>query len=331
MPAFKPQSQTWKSDRAVLLVHGIGDASSQGKAAFPLDELREALGANAANVAVYTLSYDFINDWAKRKTKLSSAVATLGATVMDHYADPLLSELLAEYMGDVLWPILSLDIRRAIRDAFIAQLQQIAIDCGESALARGDDPLDYRINIIAHSLGCFHTYEVLHAIANEPSYRLRPASDLIQLASVVLMASPVQMIRSVAGRIAALLPARGELASLAAGGLSLPAEKLASGKSSSVTRRFVAVSGTQDPVGGHLFGSQQAWAFMDIPGQQTDVVRQALVVPEDGRNLAEELSFRLETGLLGGGSGSISALVQDPHSWSAYVSREAELLAELLA
>ena len=162
---------------------------------------------------------------------------------------------IADYAGDVLWPVLSADLRLAVRDAFIAQLIQIHLDCGVSALERGDDPLDYQISIVAHSLGCFHTYETLWAAAREPTYRLRPASNLFRLQSVWLMASPVQLIRSVASDIRAIVPDIDTLSSVARP-LGIPGETVGA-RHTMCTDHFIAVTGSQDPVGGHILGQQQ--------------------------------------------------------------------------
>ena len=124
--------------------------------------------------------------------------------------------------GDVVWPVLSASHRFAVRDAILAQLNQIQVDRNESAIQRGEDPLDYEISVIAHSLGCFHTYEALSAAASEPSHRLRPATDLFTLKSVFLMASPVQLIQSVAGAIEKFIPSTATLATLS--NLAIPSE-----------------------------------------------------------------------------------------------------------
>ncbi len=323
MSSFKPQSVDWPADRAVLLVHGIGNASA-GAVAFPSGELGEALGADAAKVAVYTLSYDFINDWVVRKQQVAAGIAAAGKVVSREFDNPELADTLAEYVGDILWPVLHQDTRLAIRDAYMAQLQQIVLDCGEAALARGHDPLDYRVSIVAHSLGCYHTYEALHAAVREPEYRLQPGTDLTQLESVTLMASPVQLIRTVAGAIRAFVPAPEQLATLDPAGLSLPAQPVGR-KNVPATRRFLSVTGNQDPVGGHLLGKKNGWAFMDIAGQETTIVPQSLV----GGNSAQALKAALQSG--GGAGAAVGATVQDPHSWSAYMTREAALLSELLA
>jgi hypothetical protein len=222
-------------------------------------------------------------------------------------------------VGDILWPVLSLDLRFAIRDAFIAQLNQIQIDRGETALERGDDPLDYQVSIIAHSLGCFHTYEVLAAIATEPSHRLRPASDLCTFDSVVLMASPVQLIRTVADLIDPFVPDRANLATLASP-LAIASETRRN-KTVRCTTDFISVTGTHDPVGGHVLGARLDWAFMNIPGQSTVIVPQQALDIDTRDGTAKALAHAFADG---------GPSPKDPHSWSAYLHAQARLLRGVL-
>lgn len=323
--AFVPQSLKWPSDRAVLLVHGIGNASGNGDAAFPRAELEAALGDGAADVAIYTLNYDFINDWTARKLNIASAIEKLGKAVADRYDNPELSATLAEYCGDILWPVLHQDTRLAIREAYMAQLDQIMSDCIESMLPKGLDPRDARVSIIAHSLGCFHTYEALHAAVNEPLHHLQPFSHGAQLENVVLMASPVKLMRTIAGDIDKLVPKASELATMSPKGLFIPAEPVPGKKPKPATRKFISVTGTQDPVGGHLLGKRNDWAFMDMDGQVTKFVSQSLVGP----NPAQSLALALKSG--SGAVGAATSTVNDPHSWTEYMKSQATLLAGLLA
>jgi hypothetical protein len=313
--AFTPQSLVWPGTHAVLMVHGIGNASAGQDTAFPLDAVRAMLGGGAATTAIYRLNYDIINDWMAAKTNLAAAVAALKSAIGDRFGDDATSAVIAEYAGDVLWPVLSADIRFAIRDAFLAQLQQMQIDRGEAALARGDDPLDYGISIVAHSLGCFHTYEALTAAAHEPSHELQPASDLVTFAAVILMASPVQLIRTIGAAIQAAVPDIATLASLAAP-LEIPAETRR-GRTARCTQKFVSVTGSHDPVGGHLLGVKQRWAYMDIPGQQS------IIVPQQGLNIGDGASLATALGQAFAAGGPT---INDPHSWTAYIEGQGPLL-----
>ena len=313
--SFTPQSMFWKGTRAILLVHGIGDASTGKDGAFPLDAVTAALGDDAKRIAIYRLNYDFINDWLATKVQFENGIRELKRNLKTKFGGDDTDGTIADYVGDVLWPVLSTDLRFAVRDAYLAQLEQIHIDCGESALARGDDPLDYQISIIAHSLGCFHTYEVLTAAAQEPSHRLRPASDLFTLDSVILMASPVQLIRTVAGLLGPFVPDRDNLATLAQP-LAIPSETRR-GRVVPCTKDFISITGTHDPVGGHLLGRRLDWAYMDIPGQHSIIVSQHTLAIDTKEGTAAALANAFAAG---------GPAVNDPHSWTAYIGTEADVL-----
>jgi len=312
---FQPQSMFWRGTRAILLVHGIGDASAGKEGTFPTEVLDGALGDEAANVSIYRLNYDFINDWLAAKVNFQAGIAALKAALKLKFGDDDSSATIADYAGDVLWPVLSAELRFALRDAFLAQLQQIQIDRGESALERGDDPLDYQVTIIAHSLGCFHTYEGLTAAAQEPSHALRPASDLVTFDSVILMASPVQLIRTVAGTIGPIIPDADTLATISAP-LAIPSENRR-GRVTPCTSDFISVTGTHDPVGGFLLGRKLDWAYMDIPGQRSVIVPQRALDIDTKEGTALALAKAFATG---------GPKANDPHSWSAYIESQAKLL-----
>jgi hypothetical protein len=313
--AFSPQSQAWPGRRAFLMVHGIGDASAGMEGSFPADALRDALGPDAATTAVYRLNYDFINDWLAVKTNLEGGVATLKQLIAAQFGDSSMDAVIAEYAGDVLWPILSPDLRFAVRDAFASQLQQILLDRNNAADARGDDPLEYGITILAHSLGCYHTYEMLTAAANDPSLELQPASDLVKFESVILMASPVQLIRTVAGGIAHLIPDIESIAALSQP-LAIPFETRR-GRSVRCTKRFVSVAGTHDPIGGHLLGKRLNWAYMKVPGQKSVIVEQSGLNLTNPVQTAQALAAAFASG---------EPAMNDPHSWTAYIASQGELL-----
>jgi hypothetical protein len=317
--AFKPQKKRWPGTRGVLLVHGIGDASAAQAATFPLDALKRALGDEAPNVAVYSVNYDFINDWVTSKTNLGPGITALKKALKVQLGDQAADGTLAESLGDILWPVLFPDLRFAVRDALIAQIAQIQLDRGLSAMDRGDDPLDYQVSIVAHSLGCFHTYEVLHAIATEPAHNLMPGTDISTFDSVMLMASPVQLIRTVAGAIRAVVPDLGTLATIA-NPLSIPSETK-DGEEFRCTKDFISITGSHDPVGGHLLGRKLDWAYMDIPGQHSTIVSQhALNI--DTRDMT---AVGLASAVAAGG-----VQVKDPHGWGAYIDSQAKQMRGVL-
>lgn len=313
--AFVPQSLAWPGTRAILMVHGIGDASAGKPGSFPDDALRAILGPDAATTAIYRLNYDFINDWLAAKVDFAAGVHALKTALSVQLGGSTTDTVIAEYAGDVLWPVLSTDLRFAVRDAYLSQLQQIQLDRDKAADARGDNPLKYDVSILAHSLGCFHTYEVLSAAATEPAHQLRPASDLVTYDSVILMASPVQLIRTIGGAIGGLIPDMGSLATLA-DSLAIPAESRR-GRNVRCTKKFVSVTGTHDPVGGHVLGKKLPWAFMNIPGQKS------IIVQQNGLNLGSAEATAKALAAAFGPGGPVD---NDPHSWTAYVSGQESLL-----
>lgn len=334
---FDPISQPWPANRAVLVVHGIGDASTGADGAFPLDALRDALGEDAEQIAFYPFNYDRINDWVSAKIDCEAVLARLRDAIAPKFGNDDTARTIAEYAGDVLWPVMSLNLRFAVRDAFMAQLAQIIIDRNEAALARGDDPLDYQVSIIAHSLGCFHTYEGLWAAATEPAYALQPLSDRVVFHSVTLMASPVQLIRTIAREISALIPDAGSLATLTRE-LTVPFEEKR-GHTARCTDRFIAITGDRDPVGGYLLGQRQAWAYMALDGG-TNIIEDQRLLDIDSR---ETLALALHAGIdakrehtpirqaaRDTARDALMGSLQNPHSWSAYITRQTPVLREVL-
>ncbi|MEP6765142.1 MAG: hypothetical protein ABJB66_12555 [Gemmatimonadaceae bacterium] len=325
--SFQPVSiANWPDDRAVLFVHGIGNASEGGISSFPLDEFKTALGADAKRFAIYTLNYDFINDWLASKTELAATLKVLKKAIAKNFGGDDLANTIAEYAGDIFWPVLSADIRLAVRDAFVAQAEQIQIDRAEAALSNGDDPREYQVSIIAHSLGCFHTYEMLVATARDPHYHLQPFTDHARWQSVFLMASPVQIIRTIGNDITLTVPQLDTLGALSKNALRIPAEVSDDGTETPCARQFVSIAGTMDPVGGYLLGKQQKWAYMSLGLPNAD----AVIDPETfvGTDPAASLKETLITSARAAMSGGVS--VNDPHSWSQYIVRNASKLREAL-
>ncbi len=311
---FETQKLTWSGTRAILMVHGIGDASTGKSGAFPGEALRAALGVAAATTAIYELNYDFISDWMTLKTNFQDGVKALKAALRTELGGSDSDRVIAEYAGDVIWPVLSTDIRFAVRDAYLSQLQQIQLDRERAAFAKGDNPLKYGVTIVAHSLGCFHTYEVLAASASEATHRLRPASDRVTYDSVIMMASPVKLIRTIAGFIEGLVPDVANLATLAQP-LVIPEEARRS-RTARCTENFISVTGSHDPVGGHVLGNKLPWAYMNLSGQQSIVVKQ------DGLNLGSAESTAMALAAAFGPGGPVA---NDPHSWTAYLASQAPL------
>ncbi|MEP6779128.1 MAG: hypothetical protein ABJC26_04505 [Gemmatimonadaceae bacterium] len=325
--SFQPVSITnWPGDRAVLFVHGIGNASALGISSFPIAEFKAALGPDARRFAIYTLNYDFINDWLATKTQFAGTLSIVKNAIAKNFGGDDLANTIAEYAGDIIWPVLSADMRLAVRDAFVAQSEQIQIDRAEAALSNGNDPREYQVSIIAHSLGCFHTYEMLTATANDPHYHLQPFTDHARWQSVFFMASPVQLIRTIGNDIKLTVPQLDTLGTLSKNALHVPAEISDDGTQTPCARQFVSIAGTMDPVGGYLLGKQQKWAYMNLGLPKAD----AVVDPESltGVNPTASLKQTLMAAARAEMTGSVP--INDPHSWSQYVVRNADKLREAL-
>ncbi len=312
---FTPQSQPWPGKRAVLLVHGIGN-SRPGDSPALMQRLQLALGADDDNVVVYQLFYDHFNDWMVEKTQAKALLDAATQSLSTAIADPELQDTVAEYIGDILWPVLSSNARAMVREAYLAQLKQI-VDDGEEA---GVPVHRQKLTIIAHSLGCFHTYEALHHAAKFATHVLQPASHEVRFANVILMASPVQLIRTVAERLGKLVPNRRWLETVQGDALSIPQEVRTDGTAVLCTERLISITGDLDPVGGHFFRHRAPWAYMDIPGQQSIVVKQNAT---DVTSKAELLN-RLRGSALSGSAPIVSP--QDPHSWDAYIAQQSDAL-----
>lgn len=314
----KPQSLKWPSNRAVLLVHGVGNAKP-GDYQELVALLRTALGPSADDFAIYELFYNPINNWFKEKTALAERLQQLKTVFKVGVSDPELAETAAEYAGDVLWPILSRSARQAVRHAYLAQLKQIVLDGIATDVLRTHQ----RISIVAHSLGCLYTYEVLHAAATQVSHRLQPRSHAVRFANVILMASPVQLIRTVGGALGPAVPHRNELAVLDDAGLAIPGETHGSKRTRS-TDNWISITGELDPVGGFFFRKKASWAYMDIDGQQSHVDKQTLLGIDSKQDLIKLLAGSLSE------KKPPDIAIENPHSWEGYVARHQTELRQWL-
>lgn len=110
-------SQPWPSNRAVLLVHGIGNAKP-GDYTELRPRVEAALGPAAAETAIYQLYYDQVNDWFAAKTQLGDLLQTAITTLSDQIDDPALGATIAEVCGDLLWPVLNAESNRSCRTAW---------------------------------------------------------------------------------------------------------------------------------------------------------------------------------------------------------------------
>jgi hypothetical protein len=179
-----------------------------------------------------------------------------------------------------------------------------------------------QLNIICHSLGCYHTYEALHAAARFPTHCLQPATHGVIFANVCYMASPVQLIRTVAGKMGSLVPKQWS-ATRDDAGLRVPSQKSFGSEVRSV-RNWVSITGKLDPVGGYFSRTKADWAYMDVPGQRS------LIDEQDWLNLGadDDLAGALQSALHERRAPDIRP--NNPHSWTGYVDRHRQELGQWL-
>lgn len=306
----------WGSDRAVLLVHGIGNAAP-GDYVELVAAVKAALGPAADTTAIYQLWYDQVNDWFAAKHQLGDLFTNALAAVSDRIADPELGPTLADVLGDILWPVLVADARAAVREAYLLQLKQMVQDGVNS----GYPARRQRLSIICHSLGCFHTYEALHHAALYESHQLQPATHAVTFENVIHMAPPVQLIRSVTDALGPLVPNKRWLYCTRGDALTIPSqEKMMGGHVRSV-KRWVSITGALDPVGGHFFRHRADWAYMQVEGQEPPIVdaQHALNI-----TTKSQLASTLRASLRDREPPHITPA--NPHCWESYVHNHADQL-----
>lgn len=316
------QTQQWPAQarRAILLVHGIGNAGP-GDYGPLVDEVKRMLGDEVDGTVIYQLWYDQVNDWFQAKTNLGELLASAVASLRHEINDPELGEAIAESVGDVLWPVLVADARTAVREVYIAQLKQIVLD----GINAGVPARRQQLSIICHSLGCFHTYEALQHIALFPSHALQPATHEVRFANVICMASPVQLIRTVADRLGPLVPNRRWLYTVQGDALFIPFETTLTGMVVPSVRRWVSITGNLDPVGGFFFRDKAPWAYMQVAGQESRVDDQSALNIASKPQLAQLLRDSRRT------KGPPVITAGNPHSWENYVRLNSGELRQWIA
>lgn len=328
-----PQTQRWPADRAILFVHGVGNAAV-GDYAPLVERVQALLGDAAGRFAFYFLYYDQLNDWFATKLqaatlfeKLVGAVrAELHASNGGSSPSAGLGNTIAEFAGDVLWPVLLADARTTVRTAYLNQLRQIVRD-GDAA---GIPARRQHISIICHSMGCFHTYEALAESAADPGQGLAPATWGVRFDNVVYMASPVQLIRSVAQKIEGVVQQADRLHCVAGKTLAFPGESNVSGNLIKSARRTVSITGNLDPVGGHVMRAKLPWAYMDFPGETTFepyIDPQQLATVDGSEDVS--LAGLLQSSLRERSAPDIAPV--NPHDWGTYITKHAEQLRGWLA
>ncbi len=314
----QPQSLKWPADRAVLLVHGVG-SSKPGDYDPLVAQVTNILAAGKPQrYAVYMLYYDYLNEWFSEKIQSSLALNRLIGAIRSRTTDPALGNTIADFGGDVIWPILSLDARDAMRTALLRQIRQMWMDGATAGI-----PIPQRhISIICHSMGCFHVYEALYEAATNPAEQLGPNQG-VQIDNVIFMASPVQLIRTVGGDIRDAVPNPDSLACLSAAPLDLPSQSDGFGGTVPYVKQVASICGNLDPVGGYFFRARQDWAYMNLPNQISRIDQQEWVDMKES-----DLQAILQDALKDGGLPKITP--NNPHDWTGYVTRHAEDLVTWL-
>jgi len=317
VPLPPPQSLNWPSDRALLLVHGVGNARP-GDYDSLFAQLKGILADQVDQYAIYMFLYDQVNNWFATKTQAANGFKALVGALKTELDATALGSAAADFAGDVIWPVLIADAREAIRTAFFEQLHQIKAD----GIRAGFEAPFQKISIIAHSMGCFHTFETLHAAARRKTQGLAPGTHGFRFENVIFMASPVQLIRTMGGAIHGVIPQPSSLTCVSAPQLSMPSERIITGDVIASAKHTVSITGNLDPVGGHLFGNRLEWAYMNLPEQESKVDQQS-----QGLNEAQ-LASLLRQSLSEQDPPQLT--VQSPHDWGGYVARHAADLEEWL-
>jgi hypothetical protein len=310
----------------VLFVHAIGDTTAKNYQGLEI-RIREILGADSGKLAYYGYAYDEYNDMFKDKAQAAAQIfnAIKSSVPVEGLSGPA-SQAIAEYLLDVLWPITVNDARLTIQAGYIRALQQLVAD----GIASGFPAADQKISILCHSLGCFHTYEILHRCANEPAEALTPATHGVHFQNVIFMASPTKMVRT----ISSLLPGLPKgLYCLRDGHLRDPSQTSTDlqgrpFENHSVVN-WISITGDLDPVGGHWLGKRLDSFYMDVPprgafrGQQSIIDDQSFFNIKTLKDWAKLMANVAQQKAAGNP-------VNDPHSWNAYVDRHAAQLKQWL-
>ena len=180
------------------------------------------------------------------------------------------------------------------------------------------------VNSIHGTIGLTATLNITY-VAATPAEGLGPASANGVYDNVILMASPVQLIRTVAGDLGAAIPQPSSFYTVSQPTLGIPSQTGELGAPVPCTTNFVSITGNLDPVGGYFF--RRPYAYMNLPGQDSHVDNQQLALVNGSDKVT--LESLLQSALQSGGPPVITP--QNPHDWSAYVARHAADLQRWLS
>ncbi|MEP6763073.1 MAG: hypothetical protein ABJB66_02120 [Gemmatimonadaceae bacterium] len=307
-----PQSQRWPQTKALLFIHGVGNVAA-GSYAEVAEQIQNALGEHTNDFALYFLYYDQIADWGAARTATALNHARVVNGISSKLPHSKLGNVVADFVGDVLRPTLSADARLNARTAVLHQLRQIRDD----GVASGVPVTQQRISVIAHSVGCFHLYEALSHASLDPREKLGPSSAQFVLEQLIMMASPVQLVRTIGKALGPSLANSSSIYAVSQPTLRIPAELGANNALVNCAKHVVSITGELDPIGGYFFRDTMTDAYMNLPDQSWFVDEQRVA----GIRASEDLSLAdiFQNALRDGGFPHISA--ENPHNWATYLQR----------
>lgn len=313
--ASLPQSQRWPQNKALLFIHGVGNVAPGGYAEVA-EQIQNVLGDRTNEYALYFLYYDQIGDWNAAQTESALTYARIVNGVSSKLPHSTLGNVVADFVGDVLRPALIPSARISARTAVLNQLQQLRDD----GVASGVPAAQQHVSVIAYSLGCFHLYEALSHAAADNSERLGPLSAQFVLDHLVMMASPVQIVRTIGKALGPALVNGDSIYAVTQPTLAIPAEIGKNNTTVSCARHVVSITGELDPIGGYFFRDTMNDAYMNLPGQSCFVDEQHVAATRASEDLS--LADIFQNALRDGGVPHIAT--DNPHNWAAYMQRHSD-------
>jgi hypothetical protein len=110
-----------QEDRALLFIHGIGNARP-GDYDPLVAQVRQILNEQSPQTAIYFFYYDQFNQWFADKTQAAQGCTKLVQVISSRLNQTTLGTTIADFVSDVIWPILIADARSAIASARIGHI-----------------------------------------------------------------------------------------------------------------------------------------------------------------------------------------------------------------
>ena len=313
--ALLSQSQRWPQNKALLFIHGVGNVSPGGYAEVA-EQIQNRLGDRTNEYALYFLYYNQLADGDAAQNESALTYARVVNGISNKLPHSKLSTVVADFVGDVLRPTLGASARVSARTAVLNQLRQLRDD----GVASGVPAAQQHISVIAHSVGCFHLYEALSHAATDKNERLGPLSAQFVLEHLVMMASPLQLMRTIGKALGPALVNGNSIYAVSQPTLGIPAEVGANNALVSCAKHVVSITGELDPIGGYFFRDAMTDAYMTLPGQTWFVDEQHVTATRASEDLS--LADIFQNALR---DGSVPYIATDnPHNWAAYMQRHSD-------